>query len=130
MYTLVGPARDGEGRSGKSMTSVCVATLLFQMISGCDGYTRLAGTVVDSEGAPIVNAKLVLVESGEGDRMQKSRSEAVTDSDGHFSIATGHPPVKTEFTLSVSKPGYAKHVERVESNTNVSDEQIVLRSEE
>lgn len=105
---------------------VCIFAVVAQFASGCDGYTHIGGTVVDSSKVPVANAEVVLFQPDEGEKALRMRVQSTSDIDGTFVVGGSHAPMDLELQLEVSKPGFATHVERVRSGTNVNSGTIVL----
>jgi hypothetical protein len=80
----------------------CWATLLLvlPLLTGCEGYFRVVGRVVDPSGAPVPRA---LVQVGEDGSVY---AHARTDSAGGFELGFVYPMPSTRAPLRVESPGY------------------------
>lgn len=96
------------------------------LCAGCDGYTRLEGTVCDSSGARISGATVVF-DTGRSERPL----QLITAADGRYRIGSTHAPfADVPLTLKVSKAGFKTFEHRFTSgreHTKVID--IVLEPE-
>lgn len=75
---------------------------------GCDGYVSVNGTVTDPTGRPVDEALVVLKPAPGYESVGKS-TETTTGSTGEFHVSMSYKPVQAEFTLQITKDGYAPH---------------------
>jgi hypothetical protein len=85
---------------------------------------EISGRVVESDGEPIMNAQVFIwpAEPGEMQRPAPFPSDGM----GNFTLSGLQPG---EFTLTVYKPGFEMHRERVAFDANARDLMIRLREE-
>ena len=86
-----------------SRTKFCCAVLsvvgLTVLLSGCDAWTRVQGTVRDSAGKPILDANVTL-------KIESISQQIHTDKEGHYIVQISQPPWKVDCNLTVSKAGF------------------------
>jgi Carboxypeptidase regulatory-like domain len=108
-------------RMRRTTLGVCVAGALLLCL-GCDGYTRVHGTIRDASGFPIAGA--VVVFNPEGSAYPKQVTSSL---DGTYSVGTTHAPVRhVPLTLVVSKEGYGTVEKDFKSRDHTLQMDIVL----
>ncbi len=88
-----------------------------------DGFTYVRGAVRDTEGVPIVDARVTL----RGDDDHGFREEALTDGLGAFSVGGTHAPARFWLTLTISKDGYRTDTRRLRSSDDYVVEIVLQR---
>ena len=89
-------------QNGGSLLRTCMAALI--LCAGCDGASRVSGTVVDARGNACQRVMVELVSSTKDGVLREVR-EGQTDDDGRFSVGVMHPPTKVTLTLIVKSGG-------------------------
>jgi len=103
------------------MRLVLVALTLCVCLVGCDGFTSVAGRVVDPKNAPLKDAEVILLAPGEG----RSCSNT-TRGDGSYNVGFTHEPARFDLAFVVSKDGFKTHVELIRSSAVLRGYTIVL----
>lgn len=81
------------------MAKLMALILMTLLLTGCDGFTTIEGTVKDVNGNPIKDVKLVLMLGGR--KVENRASE-----DGSYSLSTSHAPFRVQPRLTATKKGY------------------------
>lgn len=92
----VSNATSPTGAASKATSTVTIAPTAV----AADGTCQLTGLVTDPSGAPVVGAKVTLL-----DNMDDARTMAATDARGAFSV-TATPVIAHSFGITVAAPGY------------------------
>ena len=106
----------------KNHWNFLLALLIFLFIGlACDGGVSLTGQVLDENGNPINEAKILLI-VGEKKMEEKSRK------DGSYNIGGVVSPYKNKTTLTVSKEGFQTFEQSFDSQEEVGRKRdIVLK---
>ena len=102
-----------------NLTLVFVITIF--LILGCDGGASAKGKILDEQGKPIKDAKVVL-DVDNGDRKFETKS----NTDGNYYLGGVVAPYRLRTKLIVSKDGYQTSEEIFESQTELKDEHNVI----
>ena len=82
------------------MAKLAILILSALLLTGCDGFTSIDGSVKDTENKPLEGVTLTL---------ETSSSRAVEDkskADGRYSLHTSHAPFRVQPKVTASKKGY------------------------
>jgi hypothetical protein len=91
----------GMMRLRRTALAISVAGLLLPCL-GCDGYTRVHGTIRDASGFPVAGA--IVVFNPKGSTYPKQTKSLA---DGTYTVGSTHAPfLHVPLTLVVSKEGY------------------------
>ena len=100
----------------RHVLQLAVFAIVVSCAVGCEGLTRLDGRVVDSEGQPIADARVLFGEN-----------QTATSGDGRFRCQMSHAPFEIQIDLTVSKKGFETYRETFTSRSDSFYRDIVLR---
>ena len=89
------------------------------VVLGCDGFTSVSGKILDENGKPIKDAKVIL-EVGD------LKADSITKEDGYYDVATTHAPVKVSPKITVIKEGYQTYEQTFESPEELGKKRDII----
>jgi hypothetical protein len=109
-------------RKNRLLTWCAELFLLLALASsvGCDARTTARGIVLDVNQNPVSGASVRLLASKSG-----QAEETQTAADGSFFVGIIHGPFAGQFTLTISKSGYATFRQEIQSKKR-QDFKVVL----
>ncbi|HCS50513.1 carboxypeptidase-like regulatory domain-containing protein [Rubinisphaera sp.] len=105
-----------------------ILLITVSVITGCEGRTKIAGTVADGTGTLIENAQVKL-KTNDPDFTEENQfvSECTTEADGEFDVAITHQPSSSlKLTFSVIKDGYKPHTEEIDAGYFDDNRKVTL----
>ena len=94
---------------------IAVLTLMVVCL-GCDGASRVGGTVVDANGRPIENASVLFEAVEKGDPKDAYQCTVKTSPQGTFGCGFVHAPRNVKLRLTIEKEGYAIYARELYSS--------------
>jgi hypothetical protein len=90
------------------------------ILTGCDGGTRITGTVKNVYGGPMSNVQVTLKEG--------HRSiHAISSDQGKFTIGMTHSPFNVEFELSMARNGYKPFSKTFHSHDHLKTIDVIMQ---
>jgi hypothetical protein len=96
-----------------------VGLTILILLSGCDAWTTVQGTVRDGKGKPIPDAIVTL-------KMESYSQEFHSDKDGRYLVQISQPPWKADCNLTVKKTGFVPIEKLVRGPGVYKDFDVVL----